>query len=186
MADLLTHSLVNYVVGASSGRLRAGEVSWLVSGGLLPDLLSRVPTMALEALPLPQSLSQSLCGVFEGGELFHTPVGIAGFALAVCLLLPSVFVAPPGRLRAGALLAAGGLLHIGIDLLQRHLVPGYIPLYPLSRSWFEVGLFPETASHYSWPVLIPLALYVRHRSRVQDRGDEPAGPCSPPGVTSGS
>ena len=71
MADLLTHSLVNYVVGASSGRLRAGEVSWLVSGGLLPDLLSRVPTMALEALPLPQSLSQSLCGVFEGGELFR-------------------------------------------------------------------------------------------------------------------
>ncbi len=160
MADLASHALINWILGARA--LDRTSLGWLVTGALVPDLASRVPRVILNAVVdtgLVTSSTSSVRLVF-GLDFPHTPVGVILVAAALALALPFPIVDRPGRAAVGKLLAVGGLIHLAVDLLQRHLVPGYRVLYPFSAEPWELGWIGTETSLAMIPVLLVLALVV--------------------------
>jgi len=157
MADLASHFLVNHIVGVRVvDRTRLG---FLISGALMPDLASRVPRVLLTAA-VEGGWIDSSRGTFRtmlGLDFPHTPVGVALLAGLIALLLPRRLAQPPGRASVAKMLCFGGWIHLGIDALQVHLMPGYRYLYPFSIQAFEIGWISTEHSLVALPILLLIA-----------------------------
>lgn len=163
MPDLATHALSAYLLTAPV-RERLPALA-AVSGSLLPDLLAQGLFASAWALDgaTPGRLPE---WVHDGAYLFHTPFALVLLCGWVALLLPAA------HRRGGFLaLSTGGLLHIGLDLLQDHLGPApYHPLFPFSSLAWEAGWWGTEDSLLVLPVLVPLALLVARRGRRRPAG----------------
>ena len=144
MADLVTHAAVGVLVKAATSRSNAAA---FIAGTLLPDLLSRLPSMICSAA---RALVEVPPALIYGWDPLHTPAGMLLSAYAISLL----FVAEQ---RAGVFwnLLGGMLLHMAIDLLQSHLGVGYPLLFPFSTHAVELGLIGSEATV---PLALPLAV----------------------------
>ena len=163
MPDLLTHSLLNLVL--PWGRLRRDELGVFVFGGVLPDLISRVPAMALGRWLQPVlSDDMDIDWFINGFSALHLPAGYAAAAVFLASALPRFMISASSRLRVFTLLLGGGLIHLGMDMFQSHLRPAYRYLFPLSLRPMELGWFDPDLGFYSWPLLVPLAWFAWRRS----------------------
>ena len=173
MADLVSHALSAVVV---RGRRPADPVLlWLVTGTILPDLLSRAPFVGLRLIQslgfIPHySLSENWIPL--GFNFPHTPAGIFLVALLCAMVAPSWLIAPLPRSRFALWLGLGGLLHLAIDLLQEHLQPGYFLFYPFSIQAVELGLVRSDGSVLFLPILIGAALLLTRPWRRKKRPNE--------------
>lgn len=157
MADLITHSCVALLWKVASTPGRPPSERWRLPGGVatfllgtcLPDLLGRVPSMALTTLRW-QFPAIPEWAVYLWSP-FHVPLGI----LLGSVLVAQVFTA---RREAAWQLAWGGLLHVAVDLLQTHLGIGYLLLFPFSMWDFELGWIGSEATVLIVPVLLPLTV----------------------------
>ena len=172
MADLASHLLVNHIAGLRVlDRVRLG---FLVSGAVLPDLASRVPRILLNAMVESGWVesSRTTFRLMMGFDFPHTPVGVVLVACAVALLLPSRLAVPPGRASIALLLSLGSFLHLAVDVMQLHLMPGYRYLYPLSIEAFELGWISTEHSLLSIPVLLVVAWLLGRRRDDGDASDQ--------------
>jgi hypothetical protein len=143
MPDLITHTAVAYFVARPRSMARHRVALYV--GAILPDLLSR-PWYIL----FPKMSEYTIA--------MHTPI----FSVLACLLIAQFF---DNGIRKSVLwnLLAGVALHFFLDLLQRHLVPGYLLIFPFSWWGFEIGLFgPEQSIRFTpfWIVAIMLTEFV--------------------------
>lgn len=164
MPDLLTHTLLNTVL--PFGRLRRRELAVFVFGGVLPDLVSRLPSLLLSRLVQPWLLHRGwdLDWVVGGFEALHVPLGLLTVSVTLVSLAPGVLLGGLDRVRVGKLILGGGAVHLMIDLFQHHLRPGYPYLFPFSLRPCEVGWFDADTAFISWPVLLPLAVFAWSQS----------------------
>lgn len=125
---------------------------WFVAGTVLPDAASRLPAQVLHlladvtAVVVPDP-------VYLGFDVLHTPFPYLLLCWALALLAPR-----PSRLPLLLCLLGGGLLHIAVDVLQRHVGSAYRLGYPFTAASWEAGLFWTEDSLYAIPVLVPLSL----------------------------
>lgn len=136
MPDLLTHAASALLWKAAT---RGPHVASFVAGSLLPDLLSRVPSIALtmvdqRLMRLPDTL------LYITGPL-HMPVGMALSAYGLSLLFDEA-----QRRAVARGLMGGMLLHLALDLTQFHYGVGYSLLYPLTKKTFELGWIGSEAT----------------------------------------
>ncbi len=161
MADLVTHALTAVLV---RGRRRVDAVTlWLVTGVILPDLLSRAPFVSLRLIQdmgFFASLSLDDDRLHLGLNLPHTPAGIFLVSVLISVVLPQWLATPLPRLHLASWITLGGLLHLAVDLLQLHLVDGYFLLYPFSVRPFEFGLVRSDGSVLALPVLLAVCALV--------------------------
>ncbi len=160
MPDLVTHAAVGWLAGRALARRRPGRwsVAAFVAGSYAPDLLSRVPTLALVMLqgrvgPLPPALLNAF-------EPLHTPLGLALAAWGLAFLFRED--QRPAVLRG---LLGGMALHLFLDLLQDHQGVGLPLLYPLSPRLFELGWIGSESSVYAAPFLAVLVAVLARRDR---------------------
>lgn len=148
MADLVTHTCVAYLVKPG-----APWRATFILGTCVPDLLGRVPSMGLTTLrwSLP-AIPEWLIYVWSP---FHMPAGVVLSSFLLAFLFPE-----SGRRAAFGWLVGGGLLHIGVDLLQRHFGVGYLLLFPFSWMDFEIGWIGSEDTVRIVPLLVPLTLAV--------------------------
>ena len=130
MADLVTHLCSGLLVSGALAPRRAGV---LTMGALLPDLGSRMPALALEALvrmgiPVPEV-------AIHPWAVLHMPLG----TMLGCALLAGLF---PEQRRVGVFgwMVLGAAIHYGLDLLQDHHGCGYFLAFPATTSRWELGL----------------------------------------------
>lgn len=147
MADLITHGALALLWKAGS---RGPHVPSFVAGNLLPDLLSRLPSLALNRLQdrwrwIPDEL------IYLWGPL-HMPAGMLLSGALLAFLFPAE--ARGGIARA---LLAGMAMHLGVDLLQYHFGVGYALLFPFSRKTWEIGVLGSEDTVFAAPVLAVLA-----------------------------
>lgn len=163
MADLLTHGAVAWLLGTAL--VRREERPLLVTGTLLPDLLSRVPGILATGLAMRWEGMPEVLRL--GWEPLHMPVGmvLASAALAVCF-------EPGTQRRALGLLLGGMLLHLAVDLLQAHMGAGYLLAFPLSHAHWELGLVGSEDSVLLAPVLLGLVVLQALRERRGARQGE--------------
>ena len=164
MPDLLTHTLVNLVL--PGGRMRRPELVVFVFGGVLPDLVSRVPTLSLARVVQPALLARGvdLDWLINGFAALHLPLGYLAATLVLAMAAPGWLLGQLSRWRLWGLLAAGGALHLGLDVMQSHMKPGYRYLFPFSMRPLELGWFDADLGFVTWPVLLPLAWLAWRRS----------------------
>lgn len=129
MADPLTHLCTALLPKALIGGRHTGAFA---IGAVLPDLLSRVPSMLVEraivaGAPLPAWSPHPF-------SVIHQPVGAA----VTCVLLACLFREEDRRAVLGWLLG-GAALHFAADVLQFHHGVGYHLWYPVSTARFELG-----------------------------------------------
>lgn len=146
MPDWLTHSLAGWM----TGRAAKLDVSLLVAGALIPDLVK--VRLAFQLLHLDTN------GFFDP---LHTPAGALLVAATVAFLFPRAW-------QAFALLAAGVGTHFALDMFLRHVSGGMKLLFPVS--WQEWQLHLVTSGNYWMTVaavaaagLLSLALRWRER-----------------------
>jgi hypothetical protein len=146
MADLITHTCAAVLWKAATGR---PHVATFVLGTCVPDFLGRVPSMALTVMrwKLPW-IPEWLVYLWVP---FHVPVGVVVAAYALSFAFPE-----EGRRATFANLVGGGLLHIAVDLLQRHFGVGYLLLFPFSFWDFELGWIGSEDTVRIVPLLLPL------------------------------
>jgi hypothetical protein len=165
VADLITHTCVAYLVKAVPNRPNAVT---FVLGTCLPDLLGRVPGMGLTWLrwSIP-AIPEWLLYVWSP---LHLPVGIILASYVVS------FVFPEDRRRVAFLnLLGGGLLHLAVDVVQRHFGMGYLLLFPYTGWHFELGWISSEDTVRIVPVLLPVTLAVMWwRRGGPRRGAQPA------------
>ncbi|MFT5686485.1 MAG: hypothetical protein ACI8RZ_007441 [Myxococcota bacterium] len=164
MADLVTHAAVGLLIKATTSRRHAAV---FVAGTLLPDLLSRLPSMVCSAARVVVEVPSLL---IYGWDPLHTPAGMLLSSYAISLL----FTADQRR---GVFLnlLGGMLLHMAVDLLQSHLGVGYPLLFPFSTRAFELGLIGSEATV---PLAIPLAalaVFVWRRGQSESSLSESSG-----------
>ncbi|MFZ5480093.1 MAG: hypothetical protein ACOZNI_25230 [Myxococcota bacterium] len=146
MADLITHTCTAVLWKAATGR---PHVATFVLGTCVPDFLGRVPAMGLTVLRwrwewIPE-------WALYLWTPFHVPVGVVVTAWAL-----SLWFRADERRVAFANLVGGGLLHIAVDLLQRHFGVGYLLLFPFSFWDYEIGVIGSEDTVKIVPVLVPL------------------------------
>jgi hypothetical protein len=164
MADLITHTCAALLCKAVTCGAVSREtdpkawplpptVATFVLGTCLPDLFGRVPSMALTTLrwSLPSIPEWT---IYVWGPL-HMPFGI----LVMSVLVAQLF-GEGARRTAAVQLAAGGLLHMAVDLLQSHLGAGYLLLFPFSMWDFELGVIGSEDTVRIVPLLLPLTIAV--------------------------
>jgi len=159
MADLLTHGLSAALV--RGGKRPDSTLLWLVSGVILPDLLARAPLLLVHGLQHRLGWMEWLA--LDDDRLItamgfpHTPAGMVLVATLIALVLPASLTRSPGRWRVAGLLGGGSLLHLLVDVMQRHLEPaGYYLLYPFSVERWELGWFRSDGSLLALPLLAVL------------------------------
>lgn len=169
MPDLLTHTLVNTVI--AGGRLPRRSLAFFVFGGVLPDLVSRVPTLAFARVvrPLLSRWHVDLDWLVHGFAALHLPVGFVPVCAFIVACLPKHLLGGVPRVHAAGLLAAGGAVHLLADLMQEHLRPGYRYLFPLSLRPLELGWFDADLGFVSWPLLLPLAWWAWRRAPQESK-----------------
>ena len=170
MADLVTHLASALIPGALLGGPRA---IWLAVGAVAPDVMTRVPGLALDLFrnagaPIPPHIESPL-------GVFHMPVGIVLGAVAIMPLIH-----PEQRGAAARWIIAGGLLHLLVDVLQDHHGHGYILFYPFSTFSWELGWIGSEATTTWAPWLAVLTVLawaarwgLRRRASVRE-GPPPA------------
>jgi hypothetical protein len=153
LADLITHtcSAVLWKAAVGPGRDGRTHVATFVAGVCAPDLLSRVPSTALMVLHARVSWVPE-GAIYLWGPL-HMPFGIVLGAFLLAYAFP--LAERPAAMRA---LTGGGLLHLALDVLQRHLGEGYLLLYPFSTWDWEAGMMSSEATVTALPVVLPLTL----------------------------
>lgn len=168
MADLITHGCTAII--AKSCTRRGDHVAVFVAGTCLPDLLGRVPSMALTRIRwdvpgIPE------WAVYVWGPL-HMPVGVAAMAFAFSFVF-GVEV----RRTVFLNLLGGGLLHLAVDLVQFHFGVGYLLLFPLSMWDFELGWIGSEATVRVVPFLVPFTILIARwrwgRARRKDGSSPP-------------
>ena len=102
---------------------------------------------------------------------FHMPIGVLASSALIAFFFPE-----DRRRTAFGWLVAGGLLHLAVDLLQRHFGVGYLLLFPFSWMDFEIGWIGSEDTVRIVPFLVPLTLLVAWYRR---RRDARAGPGRP-------
>lgn len=148
------------------------SIALFVAGTCAPDLLGQVPGLALIRarfyLPwIPEPL------VYLWSPL-HLPVGMVLMSYALAHLFE-----PAWRARAFRGLLGGGLLHLGVDLLQSHFGVGYMLFFPLSRWDWELGLIGSEDTVRIAPVLVVVTALLlgwhgkRAAARIVPAGDKP-------------
>ena len=165
MADLVTHVAAGALLKALT---RGPHLPTFLVGCVLPDAVSRVPTMGLtmlmhEGAPIPEVL-------IAGFYVLHMPLGIVPFCWLVASLFPEDV-----RPYIWGNLVGGSALHLALDVLQSHFGAGYLLLYPFSTWHWEAGLIGPEDSVFAAPVLALLAaalLWLRRGPRkVAPRGE---------------
>jgi len=138
MPDLVTHLAAGFL---ASRFFRLGRFLVLFYlGALLPDLLSRP-----FHIPFPP--------IFPATQPFHAPLVLFAFCW-----LAALFFRAEARRGVFAALYAGCLSHLLLDLLQTHLIGGYIWLFPFSTRTYSLGFAePEYFLDYLW-LTLPLSL----------------------------
>ncbi len=156
MPDLLTHTLLNAALPA--GTLRPSRLVCFVVGGVIPDLASRVPALALSRglQPLLKGRGPDIDWLILGTDFLHIPIGIVLLALLVGAGLPKFLLSGLGRWEIVGLLTAGASLHLLLDSMQHHLRSTYLYLFPFSMQPCELGWFGAEASLTWWPWLVPV------------------------------
>lgn len=160
MADGMTH-LALAALPAPWIRWRLWPAVGL--GTVLPDLVSRVPGLALDVvhahvMALPEA-------AFWPWGVLHEPIGF--ISVAALLVSP---MAPAVRWRTWAALCLGGALHLGLDVLQDHHGEGYRLLAPFGTGRYELGLVGSEATVTLAPglafgVVVALAVWSRRAAR---------------------
>lgn len=150
MADLITHGCSAILWKAGTGK---PGVATFVAGTCAPDLLGRVPSMGLTVLrwrveAIPEWL------LYVWGPL-HMPLGILLSSYALSFLFVEA-----GRRAAFRDLLGGGLLHVAVDLLQRHFGVGYLLLFPFSTWDFELAWIGSEDTVRIVPFLVPITAVV--------------------------
>ncbi len=143
MADLITHAAVGLLIKAATGRRHAAV---FVAGSLLPDVLSRLPSMLMSAA---RDVVDVPVLLIYGWDPLHMPAGMVVVSWGLSLLFPE-----PERRGVFVNLLAGMLVHLALDMLQSHLGVGYPLLFPFSTHAFELGLIGSEATV---PFALPLA-----------------------------
>jgi hypothetical protein len=165
MADLVTHGCVAVLWACLPRRTPPGEahVAPFVLGTCLPDLASRVPAAAATVARWRwPAIPEEAIHVFAP---LHMPVGIVLVAL-----LASYAFREEVRPAIARALVGGGLLHLAVDLTQRHLGVGYLLLYPFSTWDVELGWIGSEDTVLAVPVLLPLTVWAaRARRRAAHR-----------------
>ncbi|MCO4768743.1 MAG: hypothetical protein KDA24_01840 [Deltaproteobacteria bacterium] len=164
MPDLLTHTLLN--VALPAGRLRRRELLVFVFGGVLPDIVSRVPAISISRTIQPIAVSQGvdLDWVVTGFGALHLPLGLLFVVTALAAGLPRFLLDGVPRRRLAALLLGGGVAHLLLDVMQWHVRPSYRYLFPFSMRPLELGWFDSDVGFFAWPILVPLAWWAWRRS----------------------
>jgi hypothetical protein len=155
VADLLTHVSTALLVKAGTRRPYA---VLLATGVVLPDIGSRMPGILFELIGGRGDLP--LVGVLLGSGLFHTPIGI----LCGSMLIALCFVEAQ-RKAVFWNLAAGGGLHLGLDVMQGHLTDGYQLWVPLSYEGTDLGWISSEFTVWVAPFVLPLSIWVWWRRR---------------------
>ncbi|MEL6350064.1 MAG: metal-dependent hydrolase [Myxococcota bacterium] len=151
MADLVTHAAVAVLVKAATGR---PHVAVFVAGNLLPDLLSRLPSIMLNMVGAPRAMVYAW-------EPMHTPFGMVVAAYFLSLWFPA-----DQRRMIFLNLLGGMFLHLGLDMLQTHLQKGYTLLFPFSMRGFELAVIGSEATvPWAIPLAILAAIAWRWRTR---------------------
>lgn len=153
MADLFTHLVAARAPGVLVRDRRL--VALLVVGTFLPDLASK-----------------GLYWILQAGDSFpigtHSILGVLFLSYLACL-----FVEEPLRRPGFALLALGGLIHLGVDMAKASLGTGSVfPFLPFSEASYELGwVDPENVIlliPIDAVVLALILLYERRRDRVRE------------------
>lgn len=145
MADLITHTCAAVLWKVATAR---PMVATFVAGTCAPDLIGRVPSMALTVLrwKLP-AIPEWLLYVWG---VAHMPAGILLCSWALAFLFPENV-----RRVAFLNLLGGGMLHVAVDLLQAHFGVGYLLLFPFSLWDFELGWIGSETTVLIVPFLLP-------------------------------
>ncbi len=165
MADLVTHACVAVLWTCIPGRAARGgsHVAPFVLGTCLPDLLSRVPTgIVTVARWRWPAIPEEAVHVFAP---LHMPVGIV-----LASWLASYAFHERVRPAVARALVGGGLLHLAVDVTQRHLGVGYLLLYPFSTRDLELGWIGSEDTVLAVPLLLPLTVWVARRRLHAVRG----------------
>lgn len=166
MADLLSHALVPYLlVGAWANRDRC---FWAVQGGVLPDLVARVPSVLL--LGGEVAFGPGAFGPIDrwlyGIEALHAPAGLGPLVIAIAAGVPLRWMGDLSRAHCAAFLGIGVVTHLLIDAMQRHLRPSYAFFWPFDDRAVEWGIIGTEDSLLALPVL-GSAAFLLHRWRRQ-------------------
>ena len=150
MADLITHTCVAVLFKAA---IRRPHVATFVAGTCLPDLLGRVPTMALTIArwSIP-AIPEWACYLTAP---LHMPVGMVLSSYIAALLFPEPF-----RRTAFWNLFGGALLHLAVDVTQSHFGVGYLLFFPFSTWDFELGWIGSEDTVRIVPFLAPFTVWV--------------------------
>jgi hypothetical protein len=152
--DLFAHFASGYLPGNSRPGLRFDAL--LVTGTILPDLLTRVPEIFLDRF-----LGFSVYHFFNA---LHTPAGLGLFCYLLCLFFPA-----EGRSTVFTSLFAGSMLHFILDLMQAQFYNGvYMPFFPLSLETMQWGLFHYNSSLYLFPLLLLLTITTYWRRKAKE------------------
>jgi len=140
MPGLATHVFLNTFIGkiSKSGRY----LPFFIVGGVLPDVLTRVPSIFYEASHwylVP----------------FHTP-----FLLIFLYYLISLFFSEQYRRSIFFWSYGGAIAHFLPDALQKHIGFGYAWFFPFSWKSFTCGLFWPEDSLYVLPFLFLIFLVI--------------------------
>ncbi len=160
MADLVSHWALAVLVKAGTGWR---DVPVFVAGSLLPDLLARLPPMALELVARP------LGGLPAWASYMWAPLHLPAGMLAASYLLALLFPAERRRVVFANLLGGMGL-HLLVDLCQDHLGVGYQLLFPLWTRPVEFGLWGSEDTVLVAPLLAAAAAAVWWRQRRRSAG----------------
>lgn len=144
MPDLLTHLLAAHAMRRVSeirrSRLFAKRlIALFFLGAILPDLFNK-----------PLTILFNYEWVYWLTMPTHTPIGCLFLCYVIVMLTPK----NERSLFLGALLSGCGL-HLGLDLLQKHISSGgYFWLFPFSWKTFQIPLFWPSQSIRFIPVLL--------------------------------
>ncbi|MEE2750956.1 MAG: metal-dependent hydrolase [Myxococcota bacterium] len=155
MADLLTHVSTAFLAKSVSQKPHA---VLLATGVVLPDVGSRLPGIVFDQLGGQGDLP--MVGLLLGSGVLHTPIGIA-----VCSLLLALCFVQSQRAVVFWNLLAGGVLHLALDVMQRHLTGGYQLWVPWSYEGVELGWISSESTVWIAPVLLPLSVWAWRRRR---------------------
>ena len=170
MADLITHACVAFLAKAPTART---HVAAFVAGTLLPDLVSRVPSSALSRFG--RTVSPIDPAFIYWWDVLHLPVGMVALAFTLAQLFPAAT-----RRAISWNLLGGMLLHLALDVLQSHLSSGYLLLWPLSTTGFELRWMGSEDSVFLVPILVPVTWLVWRWTGTVRTGSRPLPPAPAP------
>jgi hypothetical protein len=155
MPELITHTLAFFFIARRF--LSDRKLVLFLIGTMLPDLVSRpFNILLLRFYPLVSEFTLPL----------HSPLVVVLYCLLLCY-----FIQYNLRKQAFLCFLVGSFSHLSLDYLQKHIGPGYLPLFPFSRWYYENGLFWSEYSIYSAGLLAVLfCIYWWRRCKTKTHG----------------